>query len=436
MKPVRSASPAADIDPLIRHNFLFMLLEGAMFHIGYSFMQTDTVIAKFIDISAHSTTLAGFAASISTFSFLLGQVVGGAYLHRVRVQSRHMVRVGLVSRGMMLIVSAALALGLRGLASAWLFLILYAVFLLTDGVVSLCWNQICARTLPVRKRGEVLGLQQTLCGLLGLATGFVLQKLLTSALGEYARFSIIFALSGGVLMLSVAFLARIRDVPHPSHPEEPVKSPRRYVRELVPLFAAHQGVQQVTLSRCLYTFTLMALPLNFKFGQLNGLSERQLAMLVYMPVAGRIAAGILWSQLSRLKGYPVMMLCGHIIGLLSAAFNIAAYAMGRNGQHVMLPLCAAMVLVSINSQGSIGYNQHMVAIVREEDRASYIVLMALLCAPMALSSTLAGFIAERWGFMPVYALIVAAALLGMAQTWHYFFSPRSPLPAAQRHGAQ
>ena len=423
-------------EKLVRHNFLFMLLEGAMFHIGYSLLQTDTVIASFVDFATHSAALAGFAASVGSFSFLIGQVVGGAYLHRVRVQSRHMVRVALVSRALMLIVSAGLALGLRGWGSAWLFLAMYAVFLLTDGVVSLCWSQISARTLPVRKRGEVLGLQQTICGILGLATGFVLQRILTSAMGEYARFSVIFALAGGVLLLSVAFLAQIRDVPHPSHPDEPVKGPVRYMRELAPLFAAHRGVRQVVLSRCLYTFTLMALPLNYLFGQMNGLNESQLAMLVYMPVAGRIAAGLLWSQLSRLKGYPVMMLCGHIIGLMSAICNIIACALGHSGQSVMLPLCLAMVLVSVNSQGTIGYSQHMIAIVDEESRASYIVLLALLCAPMALSSTLAGFIAERFGFLPVYLLIVGAALLGITQTWHFFFSKRSPLPAAQRHGGQ
>ena len=423
-------------EKLTKHNFLFMLLEGAMFYIGYSFMQTDTVIARFIDVAAHSTVLVGLAATISSVAFLLGQVIGGAYIHRVRVQSRHMVRVALVSRAMMLILSAALALGLTGPASAWLFLALYALFLLTDGVVGLCWTQISARTLPVRKRGEVLGLQQTLCGILGLVTGFALQKILTSALGDYAKFSVIFALAGGTLMLSVLFLRQIWDVPHPSHPEQPVKTPRRYVEELVPLFTSHRGMRQVTLSRCLYTFTLMTLPINFKFGQLHGLSEYQLALLVYMPVAGRILAGILWSQLSRLKGYPVMMMTGHILGLLSAVFNLIALAVGRAGGSVMLPLCAAMILVSINSQGTNGYSQHMIAIVDEENRASYIVLLALLCAPMALSSTLAGFIAEHWGFLPVYVIVIVSALAGMAQTWHFFFSRRSPLPASQRHGAQ
>ena len=423
-------------EKMAKHNFIFMLLEGAMFYIGYSFMQTDTVIAKFIDLSAHSTALVGLAASISSVCFLVGQVIGGAYIHRVRVQSRHMVRMALASRAVMLILSAALALGLRGPAAAWLFLLFYAVFLLTDGVVGLCWTQVSARTLPVRKRGEVLGLQQTLCGILGLGTGFVLQKLLTSALGEYAKFSIIFALAGGTLLLSVVFLAQFQDVPHPSHPEQPVKTPKRYVEELVPLFRAHQGVRQVALSRCLYTLTLMALPVNYKFGQLHGLTEYQLALLVYMPVAGRILSGLLWSQLSRLKGYPSTMLAAHALGLLSAAFNVLALVMGGMGRSVMLPLCAAMVLVSINSQGTNGFSQHMIAIVDEENRASYIVLLALVCAPMAFSSTLAGLIADNWGFLPVYVVVAVAALLGLAQTWHFFFSQRSPLPPSQRHGAQ
>ena len=425
-----------DQEKLVRHNFLFMLLEGAMFHIGYSLMQTDTVIAKFIDFTAHSTALVGLAATISSISFLLGQVIGGSYIHRLRVQSRHMVRVAFISRTLMLFLSAALALGLTGPLAAWLFLLLYALFLLTDGVVALIWTQISARTLPVRKRGEVLGLQQTISGVIGLGTGFVLQMILTSALGDYARFSIIFALAGGTLLLSVAFLRQIRDVEHPWHPEQPVKTPKRYVEELVPLFRAHRGMRQVTLSRCLYTLTLMALPINYKFGQLHGLSEAQLAMLVYMPVAGKILSGVLWSQMSRLAGYPVMMLSGHILGLLSAACNLIALAVGVSGGPVMLPLCAAMILVSINSSASNGYNQHMIAIVDEENRASYIVLLALLCAPMAFSSTLAGAIADHWGFLPVYAIVVAASLIGMAQTWHFFFSRRSPLPREQRHGAQ
>ena len=425
-----------DVEKMAKHNYLVMILEGMVFYIGLSFLQTDTVVAQFIDLTAHSTALMGLAASISSICFLLGQVLCGAYIHRLRLQSQHMVQVGLASRGIMLILSAALALGLRGPAAAWLFLAFFAVFQLAYGIIGLCFTQIAARTLPVRKRGEMLGMQQTLCGILGIVTGIALQKLLTSALGEYAKFSIIFALAGGAMLISVAFLAQVQDTPHPWHPDQPIKTPKRYMEDLVPLFRVHRGVRQVALSRCLYAMVIITLPINFKFGQLYGLTESQLAMLVYVPVAGRILAGLLWSQMSRLAGYPTMMMMGHALGLLTALLNFAAYACAMTGRSVMLPLCAAMLVVSINSQAGNGYSQHMIAIVDEENRASYIVLLALISAPMALSSTLAGFIADSWGFLPVYFIVAVFALIGMAQTWYFFFSQRSPLPPEQRHGAQ
>ena len=98
--------------------------------------------------TGEGAALIGLAASISSSAFLIGQVIGGAYLHRVRSQLHHMLRMAVVSRVLMLILAAALWLGLRGPAAAWLFLLLYTVFLLTDGVVGLCWTQISARTLP------------------------------------------------------------------------------------------------------------------------------------------------------------------------------------------------------------------------------------------------------------------------------------------------
>ena len=134
-------------EKMAKHNFLFMLLEGTMFYIGFSLMQTDTVIARFIDFTAHSTALIGLAASISSSAFLIGQVIGGAYLHRVRSQLHHMLRMAVVSRVLMLILAAALWLGLRGPAAAWLFLLLYTVFLcylLEERAVNWLFFGMCA----------------------------------------------------------------------------------------------------------------------------------------------------------------------------------------------------------------------------------------------------------------------------------------------------
>jgi len=423
-------------EKLAKNNFFFMFLEGMLFHVAYSLLQTDTVIARFIEYSAHSTTLIGLAATIGSIAFLIGQVIGGTYIHRIRMQSKHMLLMAFISRTFMLVMAAALMLGLRGVASAWLFLLLYGGFLLMDGMVALCWTQVQARTVPLKQRGEIAGLQQTVSGILGLFTGAFLQHIFNSTLNPYMQFTVVFATAGTILLISVIAMSRIGDIPHPSHPEQPVKSLIGYLKELVPLFGSHRGMRQVAYSRCLYTLTMMAVPLNYTFGMLNGLSEYQLTLLVYMPIAGKIVSGILWAQLSRHTSYPIMMLTAQLLGLLSAIFNIIAFAMAAAGQSVMIPLSIAMILLSINSSGGNAHTQHMIAIVDEENRASFIVLLALVAAPFSFSSTLAGLIADTVGYLPVYIIVVIAAIVGLVQTFHFFFSDRSPLPKEQRHGAQ
>lgn len=423
-------------EQIARRNFWIMLFEGAMFHIGYSFLQIDTVVARFLDFTTHSATMVGLAGTIASCMFLIGQVFCGMFIHRVTKQSRFMAKWGLISRLIIPALAIAMFAGVKGTAAAWLFLIMFALFLFTDGFVGMNWTQIAARTLPVRKRGEVVALQQTACGLLGILTGYILQRILIAPIDEYRKFAIIFACSGFALLISVIFLASIRDLPHSSRPDQPVKNPVQYARELIPLFTTNRGVRQVALSRCLFAISIMALPLNYKFGQMNGLSEDQLTLLVYMPIAGRIISGIFWSQLTRLKGYPSAMLASHVISLLSAACSLLAFVMAVTGKSVFLPVSAAMVLLSVNSQAANSFTQHVIAIVNEEDRPGYIVLLALIAAPMALASTIGGLIAGYAGFLPVYCIAALISLVGIAQTWAFFFSKRSPLPIEQRNGYQ
>ena len=425
-----------DRQQIAKRNFWIMLVEGAMFHVGYSFLQTDTVAARFLDFTSHSPTMVGLAGTIASSMFLVGQVVCGMFIHRVPKQSRFMTRWGLISRLIIPALAAAMFAGIKGIAAAWMFLIMFALFLFTDGFVGLNWTQIAARTLPVRKRGEVIALQQSLCGVLGILTGYILQRILNSSLDEYRKFAVIFACSGLALLISVIFLASIEDLPHASRPEQPMKNPVQYIRELIPLFTTNRGVRQVALSRCLFAISIMALPLNYKFGQMNGLSDYELTLLVYMPIAGRIISGVFWSQLTRLKGYPSAMLASHIISLLSAACSLLALVMAVMGYSVFIPVSAAMILLSVNSQASNSFTQHVIAIVSEEDRSGYIVLLALITAPMALASTLGGLIAGFAGFLPVYCIASVIAVAGIIQTWAFFFSKDSPLPKEQRSGYQ
>ena len=136
-------------------NARLMILEGTIFWAGLSFLQGDTVITNFIRLTTGSAALAGFASTTKTLSWLLGQFILGLFTHKFRSQSRLMAVVGFASRPLILLMTLIMVLNVPGEVSAWLFLLLYALFFLADGMLTLCWLSICTRTLPIARRGDL-----------------------------------------------------------------------------------------------------------------------------------------------------------------------------------------------------------------------------------------------------------------------------------------
>ena len=389
-----------------------MILEGTIFWAGLSFLQGDTVVTNFIRLTTGSAALAGFAATTRSLCWLMGQFVLGLFIHRFRSQSRLMTVTGLISRPVILLMALLMFSGITGPTAAWLFLALYALFFLTDGMLSLCWLQICARTLPIARRGEVISIQQTFAGLSGLGVGWVLKTLLGSQLSFQMQYAVIFSLAGALMLLDGVALSLIRDVPHPSMPDQPPVHPIRYIARMLPILKEAPPVRHSLVTRMLYTLTLMAAPINLMFGREAGLTEAQLAVLVFMPFAGQIVSGVLWAQVCRRLSYPVMMRMAQALGVACALSNIACFFLARAGVPVMVPLSAAMVLVSINSAAGTGFYQHMIAETPEEKQSDTTVLSALMLAPLSISTYLAGAIVEFAGYLPVYLIMLAAGTVG------------------------
>ena len=393
-------------------NARLMILEGTIFWAGLSFLQGDTVITNFIRLTTGSAALAGFASTTKTLSWLLGQFILGLFIHKFRSQSRLMAVVGFASRPLILLMTLIMVLNVSGEVSAWLFLLLYALFFLADGMLTLCWLSICTRTLPIARRGEVISIQQTFAGIVGLGVGWVLKTLLGSDLTFQTQYAVIFSLAGVLMVLDSVALSLIKDAPHASAPDEPPVHPIRYIKRMLPILKDEPQVRRSLIARMVYTLTLMAAPINLMFGREAGLTEAQLAILVFMPIAGQIVSGVLWSQVCRRLSYPILMRMAQALGILCAVSNIACYLMAEAGLPVMGMLSVAMVLVSINTAAGTGFYQHMIAETPEAKQSDAIVLSALMMAPLAFSTYLAGAIVEYAGYLPVYLIALAAGTVG------------------------
>ena len=393
-------------------NAKLMILEGTIFWAGMSFLQGDTVVTNFIQLTTGSAALAGFAATIKSLMWLAGQFVLGLFFHRFRSQSKVMTVGGFVGRPLILIMALLIFTGLNGRVAAWVFLGMYTLFFLIDGMLSLCWLQICNRTLPIARRGEVISIQQTTAGIVGLGAGWVLKALLGGSLPFQIQYAVIFALAGVLMMMDAVALSLIRDVPHPSTPDEPPVRPVKYVRRLLPMLRDEPQVRRALIARVLYTLTLIASPVNLLFGRDAGLTEAQLAMLVFMPILGQIVSGVMWAQVCRRLSYPVMMAMAEALGALTALSNIACFFIARAGLPVLIPLSVAMVLISVNTAAGTGFYQQMIADVSEDKRSDATVLGALVMAPLSFGTYLAGTIVEHWGYLPVYLIMLISGTVG------------------------
>lgn len=407
---------------LIRRNIIMMTLEGTFFWAGLSFLQADTVVSGFINATTGSVALVGLAATLRSLLYLVGNFFMGMVIHRLRSQQRAMAVIGVIDRCLILLMLPVLLCGVEGKPAGWIFIALYAVMFLLDGLVSLCWMEISTRTLPVAKRGVVVQLQQTLSGLIGLGAGWVLRAVLGSELSFRHQYSVIFGLAGAMFLINCFFMCNIRDLPDPTPRERPpIPALGKYLRELVSLFAQDRPVRRVLYSRMLYLLTLISAPINILFGsQMGGLSAAQMNWLVFMPIIGQIVAGVLWAQVGSRLGYPIMMLMAEIVGVVTALTNLACFFIARAGLPVFMPLCAAMILVAINTPAYNAFYQHMVVIVPQDKRPEYIVMAALVLAPLSLGTFIAGVIVENWGFLPVYFIMLAGGVLGFIMVYKHF----------------
>lgn len=409
-----------------RRNGVLLVLEGTLFWTGLAFLQADTVISMFINDTTGSIALVGLAATLKTVMPMIGQFVMGMVIHRIKKQSRAIAILGFIDRPLILLMIPLLMMGMTGMSAAVMFLVVYSAMFLLDGAVGLLWTEICTRTMPIRRRGEVITLQQIFSGLAGFAVGLIVSRIIGSSLSFEYRYAIVFGLAGVMMVLDAVVLSQLGDLPHDSAPERPIPKLSHYIKQLVPHLKQDPQFGKLLVTRALYLLTLISAPLNLVFGQSMGhLSPDQVSMLIFMPVIGQTAAGVLWSQVCKRLGYPVMMLMAQVLGVLTALVNMLCFSMAMAGMNIMLPLSIAMILVALNVPAYTAYTQQMIAMAPAGKSPEYLVLCSVVLCPFAFGTYFAGLIAGRFGYLPVYLIMLISGLLGTVLVWQHFVRGKS-----------
>jgi len=398
---------------LYRRNYLFLLLEGAFFMGGLGFFSANTVIPIFINHMTGSKLMVGLTISIGSFLTYLGRIIIGPYVVHLRNHARFTTIVLLLSRPLTLLPGILLIIGFKVPALITL-MIAYWLLWLADGLVVPTWSEVMATTVDENRHGRLLGSQQLFGGFMSIGAGVLINRLLSSPSGNLDRaFAALFIIGGILMILSCLLMALTEGAPH--EPKKGRVDFMSYYRGLPHHFHAEKDNSRVLILQLVLSIGLMCLPFLILFaGDTAGLPEGSAATLILIQTIGIPIGGWLWGQVcDRISVTAGLKLAALNVLLVSVLPLMAVLLAGGSTNLFLLLMSVTMFLGGISGGIWTMSFLYTVQSVRPASRSSCLVLASIIAMPATFSSTLAGYITERFGYPPLFILCAVLSVTAL-----------------------
>ena len=402
------------MDPkLTKHNFIALIVEGALFWAAWAFVDASTVISLFIYETTGSQPLAGFADTVRNAGFIIAQTVMGLFIYALPSRSRFMKIGGFLTRPMLILIVPFIFGGLWGPPVAYLFILFVSLFFIGDGMLSLSWMEIFSATIPGNKRGMITGWNQIISGICGIgATAFSAAMLSSTSIPRPHQFGYLFLVGGIIMLLNSFALSRIRDLPPEQITHKPPLNLGSYVSTLLKLFRGNKFFRNMMAARFCHQLAMAMMPMLIIFGKdILHIDGAQTGTLVTLSVFGQMAGGIVWGQMStRIGNRPVMALSA-LCSAVVLFMGLISYTMGASAPFGML--CAMIFMMKMNACAWLGYTNHVIDNVEADDRAFYLVMQGLIYFPTTFGPVLVGLAAASIGYGWAFGILLCVALTGL-----------------------
>jgi MFS family permease len=412
-QPANGAAEPSVEYPHTRWNFVVIVADASSFITGLAFASPLVVLPLFIERLTGSTVLVGVITALQMAGWFLPQLATASLVeHRPR-KKPFMLKVCLLGRAPVVLIPISLiAFAAHPQLVLGIFLAVYFFFYLSDGMTGVPWTDIGAKTIPPRLRGRFFGAMQFVGGSLSVLAGLAVRKILGHPSLPYPHdYATLFAIQFVLLMVSLAFLALIRE------PTRPVRGERRGFTALLRaapglLRANPQFVRMLVVAGLAWGGTV-AVPFYAVYAHDElGLPDAMAGIFVSAQMAGGIVSSMIWAFASDrhgtkrvIQGTALCALAAPLFGLFSPSY------LSRFGPEVLGYGYAFtfFLLGALANGGWIGYTNFTLEVVEEKERPSYIGLLYSVSAPAVLVPVFGGWLVRAAGYLPTFVL---AALFG------------------------
>ena len=401
------AACQGQIEKDFRWNFSVNVLEGAFFWFGTSFAASATILPLYVSHLTDSRVLIGLISAISGAGWYLPQLFTANYVARLPVKKRMVIRVGLFSERLPLLVMA-LSVFLFAARSPRVALVLFfstlAWHAMGAGIIAIAWQDMIAKVIPVNYRGRLLGLANSA----GSAAGILGAALAAGILARFpfpTNFGVCISLTFLFVMASWFSLALTREPP--SSPQRTSVSLSSYLRGLPGVLRQDRNFAAYMLSRTVAVFAKMGIGFVTVYAvQRWRLADSQAGFYTIMLLAGGTIANLVGGLAADRLGHKLVLEVGLI--LLAICMLLAVIAPSPVWMYPVFAGIGGLVALDILSGISLPME-----FANPEQRPTYIGLANTIPGLFAaVSPMIGGWLAARTSYTTLFlvsALLSAAA---------------------------
>jgi MFS family permease len=407
-----------------RQNFIVNAVEGAAWVAGSSMISAQTVLPALVTRMGGGTVAIGALGVITTVGVYLPQIFASRYGQTLEWKKPFVVGYGVAQRVTILAMTVLIFLmaGTSPLVALTLFLILYSLNQIFIGLCSPVWFDFYAKLTPLRRRGRLTGVRNSLAGTMAFFCGFLLTGILTG-FDFPVNYGLAFLIATGFQAVSIVLQWKlVEEYPSPVTPRMGVGD---YLRHLSEELASNHEFRRFLVASVFLVmaaapvsfYTVFALE-HFKAGELM-VGEYTLAM-----VGGQIIGALGNGWLSDRFGNKTALISASGALLFATALAIVAPNLS------WFLLVFVLLGLYTGSELMTRYNL-VVEYGPPEKRSLYVGLMNTVLAPFYCSSLAGGVLIARFGYTTLFLAGIVCSVIGIVLLIRFVRDPRTSLRLAR-----
>lgn len=360
-----------------RRNFRLGVLNGALFTLGESLVDTTAVLALLVRDLGGSQTLVGLLPSLKNGGFLLPQLlVAGRVDSLARklplYRRAALARAGAFAALTMVIFGATL---LPPTLTLTLVCIVYAIYNLLGGSSSLAFQDIVAKVIPPQRRGSFFAYRQLWGGLLAFVVAGPLVRLLLQAdapLGFPANYGLLSLLA--LICIALGLLAfSLIDEPPGRHATQR-RSTRDLLRSAPYLLRRDLDLRRFVVARVWGRVGAIADPFYVVYArEALAIAPRYVGLYLAVRVLSAALSNLYWGRLADRRGARRLMVWTGAIAALAPLVALllpVLFAPGSTALAWSWTLVFLAIGLSVDGSATAG-TTYLLEIAPEQERATY-----------------------------------------------------------------